>query len=56
MTVVAVAGLLLMDNFGWLSLDLETKKQLIQLTIGYIIVEGSVDGVKAFKAAKSDSI
>lgn len=56
MVVVAVAALLLMDNFGWLPLEIEIKNKLITLALGYIFVEGGVDGVRAIQAAKGGSI
>lgn len=46
--VLAIA-LFLGDNFGYIDLDTETKKYVLTVILGYLVVEGSADTVRAYK-------
>lgn len=46
---VLALGLFLADNFKVIELDSETKKYVLTIVLGYLIVEGSADTVRAYK-------
>lgn len=46
---VLAIGLFLADNFGYIQLDTETKKYVLTVILGYLVVEGSADTVRAYK-------
>lgn len=46
--ILAIA-LFLGDNFGIIQLDTETKKYVLTVILGYLVVEGSADTVRAYK-------
>lgn len=46
---VLALGLFLADNFKVIELDSETKKYVLTIILGYLIVEGSADTVRAYK-------
>ena len=46
---VLALGLFLADNFKLIELDSETKKYVLTVILGYLVVEGSADTVRAYK-------
>lgn len=54
LTFVVISLALLADNFGWFVLDESTRRELITLAISFLVVQGGVDSIKAYK--KGDSV
>lgn len=46
---VLAIGLFLADNFKYIELDADTKKYILTVILGYLVVEGSADTVRAYK-------
>ena len=46
---ILALGLFLADNFKLIELDSETKKYVLTVILGYLVVEGSADTVRAYK-------
>lgn len=46
---ILALGLFLADNFKVIELDSETKKYVLTVILGYLVVEGSADTVRAYK-------
>lgn len=46
---ILALALFLADNFKFIELDSETKKYVLTIVLGYLVVEGSADTVRAYK-------
>lgn len=46
---ILALALFLADNFKFIELDSETKKYVLTIFLGYLVVEGSADTVRAYK-------
>ena len=46
---ILALGLFLADNLKVIELDSETKKYVLTVILGYLVVEGSADTVRAYK-------
>lgn len=55
LTFVGIAVVLLLDGYGILTLDYETRSQLLVIAVSYLAVQGGIDGIKAIKEG-SDSL
>ena len=50
LTLVGISIVLLLDGYGVVALDYETRSQLLVIAVSYLAVQGGIDGIKAIRA------